>query len=1094
MCQNNILRFWRDVEIFNIPSVPKGKNVVYVNGNNAFPWQKDDGTYRPTKDYYWEHFVFVGVADSSIWAATVLKELLPDGGKLDRHEFETVKGKGWAAGFIVNGEGVAQPESYVRASFGVALEWMENGKRSLEGLEKSLTNARDEFANRCLEHSDQSNCSNLVDLGFVSKEVQTAVGARRLTTNEFKKLPVVIKSVRKKRLSENDDSIEFMNSFFLNDLDELIAQTESSRPLGNALASYLGAESQRRTDILTNNEAMAMCLEPARLSAGRWPSPSKHHLMLAQQAAVGEILSTLKMKTGIVAVNGPPGTGKTTLLCDIVADIVVERAQKLAQLQSPHKAFESKTCIGGVNVFPIKSFIVGGTGIVVSSNNNAAVENITRELPSSQKVDLEEHPAAGYFTEVAQNIFNVAKVDDTAWGLVAAALGNKANRGNFVKSFFSESNERFDEGQPCDIRTRLEAAVKTNKKASWFDAKDEFQRLYNEVRSDRKNWEAVFRTLREIDELDKILIDKNTELERLEASWRAEEVNSSRKFANINGQVQALERSVYEASSKIEVETNALSKAALRAKVVRTQEAPNLWDKLCCFLGYRTANHRLWHKKLAAVDAICRTTEASLGEARRRLQDRRQDAARERHILSELKKHRSTCAQIFSLDKEKLQTAIRAVLAKIQRYELEVETLKMSGATVPDKGFFSLDPKHRHLKSAWVTEEFDLQRSRLFMAAMRLHEETILANALKVIPNMRLVSKMLEGISSEPIKPEDLPKVWDMLFFVVPVISTALASFERLFKGMGSESLGWLLIDEAGQATPQSVAGALWRSQRAVIIGDPQQVEPVMTVSPKVIAMLRELHGVETDFSPAQTSAQKLADRTMTRGAWIGDRSRSDAVWTGMPLRAHRRCIEPMFSVANQIAYDNQMVQANLSPAKIIKGISASVWLDVAGRDNEEQVVMQEMEVFQNLLELIKKDWPETDKGPIKIYAISPFKSVAIDCNKKIKDVFKEKEKLPIQSGTVHAFQGKEAELVILVFGSAPGKKGEPSRAWAASTPNLLNVALTRAKSHIVVIGSYSDWSACAHFDTLAAQMTQDKSVMSPENYFESLKESSVIL
>ena len=53
--------------------------------------------------------------------------------------------------------------------------------------------------------------------------------------------------------------------------------------------------------------------------------------------------------------------------------------------------------------------------------------------------------------------------------------------------------------------------------------------------------------------------------------------------------------------------------------------------------------------------------------------------------------------------------------------------------------------------------------------------------------------------------------------------------------------------------------------------------------------------------------------------------------------------------------------------------------------------------------------------------------------------------------GTVHTFQGKEADIVYFVTGTDISRK--TAAEWACKEPNLLNVAVTRAKKEFYIIG-----------------------------------------
>jgi hypothetical protein len=57
------------------------------------------------------------------------------------------------------------------------------------------------------------------------------------------------------------------------------------------------------------------------------------------------------------------------------------------------------------------------------------------------------------------------------------------------------------------------------------------------------------------------------------------------------------------------------------------------------------------------------------------------------------------------------------------------------------------------------------------------------------------------------------------------------------------------------------------------------------------------------DYAPNKSSAQYLADRANRFGVTLSREGR-DSLWIGSPLRVHRRCIDPMYSVSNRSARD----------------------------------------------------------------------------------------------------------------------------------------------------------------------------------------------
>ncbi|HWA52901.1 MAG TPA: C-terminal helicase domain-containing protein, partial [Solirubrobacterales bacterium] len=196
---------------------------------------------------------------------------------------------------------------------------------------------------------------------------------------------------------------------------------------------------------------------------------------------------------------------------------------------------------------------------------------------------------------------------------------------------------------------------------------------------------------------------------------------------------------------------------------------------------------------------------------------------------------------------------------------------------------------------------------------------------------------------------------------------------------------------------------------------------------------------------------------TMLRGA-------ERAVWVGSPLSVHRRCDEPMFGLSNAIAYDGLMIDATdreLAQAfeTHYPALPASKWIDVSSTISQGHWIPAEGAEVDRILTHLG----EIELDPSQVMAIGPFRDVARRLEERAR------KHHGLKAGTIHTAQGKEADIVILVLGSDPAREG--ARAWAASKPNLLNVAVSRAKRRLYVIGDRDAWRRHRYFDLLADRL-----------------------
>lgn len=1016
------------------------------------------------KDYVWEFVVYGG-----IYKIKKIKDILLHVLKVeDDYEERTQKGKAASYALMFNSE----------LRFKADEIQISTAPWAITDIIKNKKLTHQDYADfQILENNIKENLNEISTLDnyeFKSFIQRVDTELKKIFSQDIRDADNYFQVIAKRKMRKNigleSSDTDLLNSFYIQDLNKTIEYIKKGGK-NTLLNQYLEMDIKgNRKDIRQDIEYVYDMLSPIKLPDACWATQGGYPLVYSQQFALNSIQERLFANGGIYAVNGPPGTGKTTMLRDLIAFIITERAKEIAKLENPEDMFintkADKVWKNGDDqqwYRKLKSEFLGYE-IVVASSNNGAVENITKEIPSVKSVDRKWLNEINYFASLGSEL-----IGEEAWGSGAACLGNSTNKNNFVSDYWYGSRKK----ESIDVEgfsTYLKKIIDDNEHtkdilSNWKNAKREFLEAIGEVKR-YKNEKMVFKNLPN---------DIKKRIKVLEAEYKT--VND---FTNVHKKKIAESVNYINESTKIIDRKNQfLSDLSTIADRFNGdyQSLLHKEDEL------KTKINELFIRKPSIIDIVL-----SLGKSWKKWNSKKdileEDEDKLKVLLTKNKKEiayynseieKENIALRMEQDRQKtLIEEQKSLQVKLSKYEKKLENLKLQHEKQQHnlkeamQNLYKEEKRNnneeeREKASPWTYDKnFQDARTNVFIKALNLHKAHIDANAKGIRLNLLRMIEILENKVNDSMQyQEAIRHIWATLFLCVPVVSTTFASFSRLFSQLWDKKIGWLLIDEAGQASAKAAVGAIMRSQRVVVVGDPLQLEPIIGLPGSVQNILHKVINAHNDAFSAYTSVQKRADFIEIYGTYL-ESDENENIWVGSPLRVHRRCHFPMFDISNKTTYKGLMVQGKGNDDCTLP---SSQWLDIPITTNTGHWIEEEGRHATKLVSLLQERGINKDD----IYLISPFRDVV----NGLKNIFRENKLIDETKrvGTIHTVQGKEAKVVILVLGSDPNNDG--ARLWAASKPNLLNVAVTRAKDRLYIIGNKSKWKDKQYFKDAVQLLTK---------------------
>lgn len=254
-----------------------------------------------------------------------------------------------------------------------------------------------------------------------------------------------------------------------------------------------------------------------------------------------------------------------------------------------------------------------------------------------------------------------------------------------------------------------------------------------------------------------------------------------------------------------------------------------------------------------------------------------------------------------------------------------------------------------------------------------------------------------------------------------------------------------VVIDEASQCAIPHVLPLLFRARRALVIGDAMQLPHIAKIGPEREALIRRKAGLRSHW----LEKHRLAYRRHS-AFHAAERSAGGTLL----LDEHFRCHPDIAAVSNDLFYDGGLTVLTDTRDRPSLSRPPLIWSHVAGRATRPRhgsswVNGEEIRKVVSSVRYLLEQLPTE----ATIGVVTPFKPQAEELRNQLGGFGEDR----VRVGTVHTFQGGERD--VMVFSLVAGEGMHPGAvSWVSCQLNLWNVAITRARTHLIMVGDKNLW------------------------------------